>query len=51
MATSIQVVFDCADPDSLARFWAEAIGYSRRTHPPAMGAGSTGRATKAFPVQ
>jgi hypothetical protein len=23
MATGIQVVFDCADPDSLARFWAE----------------------------
>jgi hypothetical protein len=27
MATGIQVVFDCADPDSLARFWAEATGY------------------------
>ncbi len=27
MATSIQVVFDCADPDGLAEFWAEALGY------------------------
>ncbi len=25
MATSIQVVFDCADPDRLARFWAGAL--------------------------
>ena len=27
MATGVQVVFDCADPDRLARFWAEALGY------------------------
>ena len=27
MATSIQIVFDCADPDSQARFWAEALHY------------------------
>ncbi len=27
MATRIQVVFDCADPDRLARFWASALGY------------------------
>ncbi len=27
MATPIQVVFDCADPDRLAHFWAEALGY------------------------
>jgi hypothetical protein len=27
MATSIQVVFDCADPDRQARFWAEALHY------------------------
>jgi hypothetical protein len=27
MATGIQVVFDCADPSRLARFWAEALGY------------------------
>jgi hypothetical protein len=27
MATGVQVVFDCADPNGLARFWAEALGY------------------------
>ena len=27
MSTRVQVVFDCADPDRLARFWAEALGY------------------------
>src|SRR5215469_17142419 len=33
MATSIQVTFDCADPDRLASFWAEALGY-RNQDPP-----------------
>jgi hypothetical protein len=32
MATSIQLVFDTADPDRQARFWAEALGY--RLQPP-----------------
>ncbi len=27
MAIPIQVTFDCADPDKLARFWAEALDY------------------------
>jgi len=27
MAVSIQVTFDCADPDRLARFWAKLLGY------------------------
>jgi hypothetical protein len=27
MPTTIQVVFDCADPAALARFWAAARGY------------------------
>jgi hypothetical protein len=27
MSTRIQLVFDCADPDRLTRFWAEALGY------------------------
>jgi hypothetical protein len=27
VSTRIQVVFDCADPDRLARFWAGALGY------------------------
>jgi Glyoxalase-like domain len=27
MATSVQVVFDCADPPAMATFWAAALGY------------------------
>jgi len=34
VATSVQVVFDCADPDRLARFWADALHY-RIQDPPA----------------
>ena len=34
MATPIQVVFDCANPDRLARFWAEALGYRLQDPPP-----------------
>jgi hypothetical protein len=34
MATGVQVVFDCADPDRLARFWAEALGYKPQDPPP-----------------
>ena len=26
-AVRVQVVFDCHDPDALARFWATALGY------------------------
>lgn len=33
MATPIQVVFDCADPDRLAQFWAEALGYQLQPPP------------------
>lgn len=33
MSTQIQVTVDCADPDRLARFWAEALGY-RMPDPP-----------------
>jgi hypothetical protein len=35
MATGIQVVFDCADPNGLARFWAEALGYRLQDPPEA----------------
>jgi hypothetical protein len=28
-----QLVIDCADPDRLARFWAEALGYVFQTPP------------------
>jgi hypothetical protein len=27
MGVRFQVVIDCADPDRMARFWAEALGY------------------------
>jgi hypothetical protein len=33
MATSVQVVFDCADPDRLATFWAAALGYKKQDPP------------------
>ena len=34
MATAIQIVFDCANPDRLARFWAAALGYKVQEPPP-----------------
>jgi catechol 2,3-dioxygenase-like lactoylglutathione lyase family enzyme len=34
MTTRVQVVIDCADPDRLAHFWADALGY-RLQDPPA----------------
>jgi Glyoxalase-like domain len=34
MATGLQIVFDCADPDKLARFWAQAIHYKMQDPPP-----------------
>lgn len=34
MATPVQVTFDCADPDLLGRFWAEALGYKQDDPPP-----------------
>ena len=34
MATSIQVVFDCADPGRIAHFWASALGYKLQDPPP-----------------
>jgi hypothetical protein len=33
LAVSVQVVFDCASPDRLARFWAEALGYKLQDPP------------------
>ncbi len=38
MATRVQVVMDCSDPDRLAHFWAEALGY--QLQPPPEGYGS-----------
>ena len=34
MATRVQVVFDCADPDRVASFWATALGYQLQDPPP-----------------
>jgi hypothetical protein len=33
VATPIQVVFDCADPNVLAPFWAAALGYIEQPPP------------------
>ncbi|HEX9410379.1 MAG TPA: VOC family protein [Actinomycetota bacterium] len=33
MATSVQVVIDCADPARLANFWASALGYKLQDPP------------------
>ena len=33
MASTIQITFDAADPDKLATFWAEAIGYKEQDPP------------------
>ena len=34
MALDIQITFDCADPDALASFWAEVLGYQIQPPPP-----------------
>jgi hypothetical protein len=34
VATGVEVAFDCADPDRLARFWAAALGYQLQDPPP-----------------
>jgi catechol 2,3-dioxygenase-like lactoylglutathione lyase family enzyme len=34
MAREIQVTFDCADPNALAGFWAEVLGYAYDAPPP-----------------
>ena len=33
MSTPIQVTFNCADPDRLAHFWAEMLGYQLDSPP------------------
>jgi glyoxalase superfamily protein len=33
VATSVQVVFDCADPERLATFWAAALHYQHQDPP------------------
>lgn len=34
MALTVQVTFDCADPDALAQFWAAALDYRLDPPPP-----------------
>jgi len=34
VATNVQIVFDCADPDKLANFWAAALHYKIQDPPP-----------------
>ena len=34
MAVPVQITFDCADPDRLAHFWAEMLGYQLDAPPP-----------------
>lgn len=34
MVYGFQVVFDCADPPRLARFWQQALGYVEEAPPP-----------------
>jgi hypothetical protein len=33
MTTSIQLVFDCADPERMADFWRQALGYQLQPPP------------------
>ena len=33
MALTFQVTFDCADPDRLAHFWADVLGYELQAPP------------------
>jgi hypothetical protein len=33
MATGLQVVFDCADPGRMMKFWATALGYKQQDPP------------------
>ena len=37
MVTNVQIVFDCADPDKLANFWAAALHYKIQDPPPGFG--------------
>jgi catechol 2,3-dioxygenase-like lactoylglutathione lyase family enzyme len=48
MAREVQVTFDCADPDALAGFWAEVLGYV--VQPPPEPFGSWDEALDAWGV-
>ncbi|MBI3964730.1 MAG: VOC family protein [Chloroflexi bacterium] len=51
MATSIQVTFDCRDPNRLATFWAEALGYQIQDPPPGFGSWPEFLATHGIPEE
>ena len=34
MSLNLQITFDCADPDRLAHFWADLLGYQLDPPPP-----------------
>ncbi|HET7071452.1 MAG TPA: VOC family protein, partial [Nocardioides sp.] len=34
MSRTVQITFDCADPNALAGFWNEALGYRYDSPPP-----------------
>jgi catechol 2,3-dioxygenase-like lactoylglutathione lyase family enzyme len=48
MTRDVQITFDCADPDALATFWAEVLGY--QLQPPPQGFDSWDAALLAFGV-
>ena len=51
MATGVQVVFDCADPDRLARFWAQALGYKLQDPPQGYGTWVTWLGDQGIPQE
>ena len=51
MATSIQVTFDCADPDRLATFWATALGYKKQDPPEGYATGPEFLAAQGIPQE
>lgn len=48
MSLDLQITFDCADPDALATFWADALGYLLQ--PPPDGFDSWDAALQAWGV-
>ncbi|MGJ9422913.1 VOC family protein [Aeromicrobium sp. CF3.5] len=48
MSLELQITFDCADPDALAHFWADALGYVLQ--PPPDGFDSWDAALQAWGV-
>jgi Glyoxalase-like domain len=48
MSRTVQITFDCQDPNALAGFWNEALGYEYDAPPP--GFGSWDEALESFGV-